>query len=465
MSSPSIPSPEHSTQRQAGERFVDFALKQVETARKKLSAIIDVAEVAADYIVFRNGELLSAGDEGFSTTPTWRAGGICFSKKYDPAKPGGSPPVSRKPPEEGEAYYRTADFETHYVVRDATNNDVVLLGFENEQNEKLRLAQYVQQLVSIGALTILFASEKSSQEIEDQFGRKQNLIPITHDVAEGGIIEIPGWQEKVCSGRSFVERLYLWVFEAELIGALLRRGKMPGILLSVTYESPQIYNVPLINSYRFIPSFNVTPLERGVLGQTYLDHLRSIFSSVVAEQREKILRASQWLAEAIRNHRKAYALLIHGITPQDLPGEPGLFAVYTEGNAYYPALEKAGPGDVALHVGYNWYPTDLVKMVDNTGGNLILCTTLVQDLPPRAVIYGEGGPMLHFTSEDQVPKCENHVFINTKFSQYDATLKIPGYPVLAIPTSDLTDNMVYQMFVANTVELLAKRSPTSGAFR
>lgn len=65
--------------------------------------------------------------------------------------------------------------------------------------------------------------------------------------------------------------------------------------------------------------------------------------------------------------------------------------------------------------------------------------------------------MVHFVSEEQVPKRENHIFINTRFSQYDATLKIPGYPVLAIPTSDLTDNMVYQMFVANVVELLVKK--------
>jgi hypothetical protein len=456
MEMTSTPSPEPATERQAGEKFVAFALAQVEVARQKLPAIAEVAETAADRIVFRNGELLSAGDEGFSTTPTWRAGGICFSKRYDPNAPIWGSPVSQKPLEEGEAYYRTLDFETHYVVRNATSNDVVLLGFENEKQETLRLAQYVQQLTNVGAATILFASARTAQEIQAQFGRQPSLIPITNEVADGGVIEIPGWPERVCSGRSFVQRLYLWVFEAELIGAFLRRGKIPGVLLSVTYESPQIYNVPLINSYRFIPSFNITPLERGILGQTYLDHLRSIFSSIVPAQRGKILKASQWLAEAVRMHRKAYALLIHGITPANLPGDPNLFEVCTEGNAYYPALRKAGPGEVALHVGYNWYPSDLVNMVDQAGARLVLCATLVQDLPPRPVIYGEGGPMLHFVSEEQVPKRDNHIFINTKFSQYDATLKIPGYPVLAIPTSDLTDNMVYQMFVANVVELLAK---------
>lgn len=441
----------------AGEGFVHFALAELDKARKKLPAISAAADTAADRIVNRNGELLSAGDEGFATAPTWRAGGICFSKRYNPDKPADPAVVSLKAPEEGEAYYRTADFETHYVVREATSNDVVLLGYENELAEDLRLSQYVQQLLSGGALVILFASEAVGRQIQSQFGERPNLINISHDVSNGGVIQIPGWPETVCSGRSFVQRLYLWLFESELIGAFLRRGKMPGILLSVTFESPQVFNVPLINSYRFIPSFNVTPLDRGVLGQTYLDELRRIFGNILLDQRDKIQKASRWLAEAIRSHHKAYALLIHGVTPVGLPGDPNLFTVFAEGNAYYPALEKSSPGDVALHVGYNWYPTDLVKMVDRAGGKLILCSTLVQDLPPRPVVYGEGGPMLHLTSEEQIPRRDNHIFINTKFSQYDATLKIPGYPVLAIPTSDLTDNMVYQMFVANTVELLAKK--------
>src|SRR6185295_3324042 len=169
----------------------------------------------------------------------------------------------------------------------ATSNDVVLLGYENELAEDLRLSQYVQQLLSGGALVILFASEAVGRQIQSQFGERPNLINISHDVSNGGVIQIPGWPETVCSGRSFVQRLYLWLFESELIGAFLRRGKMPGILLSVTFESPQVFNVPLINSYRFIPSFNVTPLDRGVLGQTYLDELRRIFGNILLDQRDK----------------------------------------------------------------------------------------------------------------------------------------------------------------------------------
>jgi hypothetical protein len=96
-------------------------------------------------------------------------------------------------------------------------------------------------------------------------------------------------------------------------------------------------------------------------------------------------------------------------------------------------------------------------MVDQAGARLILCATLVQHLPPRPVIYCEGGPKIHFTSEEQVPRREKYIFIKVKLSQYDATLRIPGYNLLAIRASELADNMIYQMFVANTVELLARK--------
>jgi hypothetical protein len=442
---------------QVGEKYFTFVLEQIAIAREKLAHMSSIAELAADRIVFRDGQLLSAGDEGFSSTPAWRAGGICFSKMYDPAKPTESRPSETENSKESLPYYRTPDFAAHYVVGETTSNDVVLLGYENEKEEDLRLWQSIQQLLAAGSLVVLFSSEIIARKVETQFGKHESLVFITHSVPDAGIIQIPGWHEKICSGRSFVVRLYLWLFEAELIGAFLRRGKMPGILLSVTYEHPQVFNIPLINNYRFIPSFNVTPIRKGVLGETYLAHLANIFETILPGQRQKILQASAWMAKAVRDKKKVFALLIHGLMPSGLPGDPGLFDVHSEGNAYYPILEKAVPGDVAIHLGYNWYPTDLAKMVDKAGAKLILCATFVQDLPPRPVVYGEGGEMLHFTSLAQVPTRENHIFIDIKFSQYDATLKIPGYPVLAIPTSDLTENAVYWMFVANTVEMLAAK--------
>ncbi|HUY34406.1 MAG TPA: hypothetical protein VMV69_16790 [Pirellulales bacterium] len=438
---------------QAGDYFVNFVLDEIESARKKLPQITRAAEVAADRIVSGDGELLSAGDQSFSLEPVWRAGGIAFSRQYKPDKQAAAAAV---PEPNGEIpYYRTKEFVEHFTVQAAKSNDVVLLGYENENEERLHLASHVERLLGDGALVVFFGSQARARQLEQTFGRQGNLIFITHDVPDGGIIDVPGRPEKICSGRSIANRLYLWTFEAELISAFMRRGKVPGILLSVTYESPQVWNIPLLNSYKFIPAFNVTPVKKGVFGDTYLGHLRRIVSGIVPEQRSQFRKAAQWLAEAARTKHKTFALLIHGLDPNGLPGDPGLFKVHSEGNAHYPQLDdEIGKDDVALFVGYNWYPPALADTVDRAGGKQILCFTLVQEVPPKPAVYGEAGELLHPTSFDQLPQGENRIYIDLKFAQYNAVLKIPDYPVPALETSSFAEDVVYWHLVADTVELL-----------
>jgi len=448
-------SAEHSIKvEQAGDHFVNFVLAEIEVARKQLPNITRAAEAAADRIVTMNGELLSAGDHSFSLEPVWRAGGIAFSRQYLPEKQAAAEAVeaaSDKIP-----YYRTKEFVEHFSVEKAKRNDVVLLGFENEKEEHQHLNSHVQQLLSDGALIVFFGSQVSSNKLQRRFGFRNNLLFVTHQVPDGGIVEVSGRREKICSGRSIANRLYLWTFEAELISAFMRRGKMPGILLSVTYESPQVWNLPLLHDYRFIPAFNVEPVKEGVLGNTYLNHLQRIVSSIVPKQRNQFRRAAQWLAEAARTGQKSYALLIHGLAPDGLPGDPGLFKVYSEGNAYYPQLEgEIGKDDVALFVGYNWYPPRLANTVDKAGGKQILCFTLVQEQPPKPAIYGEVGELRHYTSFDELPQAENRIYIDLKFAQYNAVLKIPGYPVPALETSSFAEDVVYWHLVADTIELLS----------
>jgi|GEM_PF-1388741 formylglycine-generating enzyme required for sulfatase activity len=440
---------------QAGDRFVNFVLNEIETTRKALPDIAKAADAAAERIVRQDGELLSAGDHSFSLEPVWRAGGIAFSRQYLPEKKAAAAAV--KAAGDKIPYYRTKEFVEHFTVNQATSKDVVLLGFENERQEQLHLISTVKQLLSDEALIIFFGSESSSKKLEREFGRRDNLISITHNVPDGGIIEVAGWPKKICSGRSIANRLYLWTFEAELISAFMRRGKIPGILLSVTYESPQVWNIPLLHDYKFIPAFNVTPVQRRVLGDTYLNHLRRIVSSIVPDQRKKFRQAAGWLAEAARTKHKSFALLIHGLDPDGLPGDPGLFTVFSEGNAYYPQLDdKIGKNDVALFVGYNWYPPRLANTVDKAGGKQILCFTLVQEQPPKPAIYGEVGELRHFTSFDQLPQSENRIYIDLKFAQYNAVLKIPDYPIPALETSSFAEDVVYWHLVADTIELLAK---------
>lgn len=442
---------------QAGDLFVNFALHEIEQARQHLPAMAAAAERAAERIVLQDGQFLSAGDQSFSLEPVWRAGGIAFARQYlseqdKQAALGAVAAASEEVP-----YYRTKEFVEHFTVQNARKNDLVLVGFENEKEERRRLIPLVEQLLGDGALVVFFGSEAAEKTLRRKFGSPENLVAFTHRVPDGGIIEVPGWNEKICSGRSLVNRVYLWTFQAELISAFMRRGKIPGILLSVTYESPQIWNEPLLHHYKFIPAFDVTPVEPRVFGDTYLDHLSRIVGGIVPDQRKKFQQAAQWIAAARESKQTTFALLIHGLAPEGLPGDPGLFTVFSEGNAYYPQMDEAcRKNDVAFFVGYNWYPGSLAETVAKAGGKQILCFTLVQDQPPTPAIYGEVGELKHYTSFDELPQDENRIYIDLRFAQYNAVLKIPGYSVPALETSAFAEDVVYWHIVADTVELLAR---------
>jgi len=403
-------------------------------------------------LVDRDGGLLAVGDDGFALEQIWRSAGFGFAKRF---KPQAAPSTARfESSEKGLTFHQTAEFERRFFVSEAKPGDVVLLGYENEREEQAHVRGDIEGLLDKDVLIVFFGSENAAKEIQRRIGKRQNFLPLTHRVPDGGLLQVPGWPDKVCSGRGLVNRLYLWVFASELIAACLRRGKVPGILLSATYESPQILNIPLIDSYRFIPAFNVSPIKKGALATKYLNHLHGIASQIVRDQRPQFRQAAQWLADAIRNKHKVRALTIESLRPVGLPGNPNLFENYVDPGDFDAAVKKAGPGEVALYVGYNWYPTALGEAVDKAGGKLIVCITLVQDFPPNPVDLGE--PFVQVSSLKQLPKRDNHVYINTKFDQYDGCLMIPEYPIPVRPTSFISVPLVYWHLVADTVELLGR---------
>lgn len=403
-----------------GDRHVDFVLAEVKKARKKLPGIVRAAETAADRVVFENGGLLAVGDEGFAKEQVWRSAGFGFTRRYNFRRTQSSAHLESS--EAGLTFHQTAEFERRLYVREARREDVALFGYENELEEQAHLAEDMQQVLDREMLIVLFASRQTAKRVQQKFGKRDNLISITYDVPAGGILKISGWADRVCSGRGLISRLYLWVFVSELIAAFMRRGKIPGILVSATYESPQIFNIPLIDSYRCIPALNVTAIKMCVMGARYLDHLRWIASSLVRDQRDEFAKAAHWLTEAVRNKRTIRAMTIESLHPAGLPGNPRLFENYFDPSEYDGAVKGSGPDEVALYVGYSWYPIALGEAVDQAGGNLILWIALVKDMPPMPVDLGE--PFLQVRSVDQLPRRKNHVYINLKFDQCDGCLMI-----------------------------------------
>src|SRR5262249_47785733 len=160
-----------------------------------------------------------------------RAGGIAFSRQYLPDRQAATAAV--KSADGKIPYYRTKEFVEHFTVQKAKSQDVVLLGFENEKEERLHLTPPVQQLLSHRALSVFLGANESPHPLRQKSAPRPNPLSRTHAPPNGATLSIPGGREKICPGGSIVNRLYLWTFQGELISAFMRRGKLPGILLSV----------------------------------------------------------------------------------------------------------------------------------------------------------------------------------------------------------------------------------------
>jgi hypothetical protein len=438
----------------AGDSYYEFAIAEIERAADRLQVMADLADLAAERIVNRGGGLL-ASVPSFGIECVGRSGGIAFAKLW---KPDESLRSQTGPQTNRNGVELAAENSSSSRLR---IDDVLLLGFEKMEEENAYLDAFLSQALQSRALILLFVSEESARKVQARLGAKENLRYVTHGVPDGGILQVAGCRQKICSGRSFAQSVNLWSFQSELIGAFLRKGKMPGILLSATYESPPVFNVALLESYRFVPAFEVTPITKTSLGSTYLSEAKAILGRILPGQREKFREAARWMAESIKNGCKVHAMTgyIHGgFDPAGLP-VPSLFTFHT--NVYTQHADIArhvSKGDAVLFVGHNWYPPELGEIVDRAGGKLIACIALVHNLPPKPVLpslpsaYGTSSPLFHPTSFDQLPNFVNHLYIDLKFTEYDGILKLPEFPVLANPTSQLAMRVVFWHLFADTME-------------
>ena len=351
--------------------------------------------------------------------------------------------------------HQSPGFEKRFLVGDAEQNDVALLGYENVCEEEAHLTETVKQLDACKAFIVLFASKRASWP--GSVGAWRRIKPCFHHSRCPG--RRSNRNSRMARKGMFGPRAHQPFASLAIRGRADCRfsstGENPWILLSATYESPQIWNLPLIGSYKFIPAFNVSPVGKGVFGQAYLKHLRDIAVSVVPDQRHTFRVAAQWLADAVRSRRTVRALTMESLNPVGLAGNPGFFVNYTDPFTYDQDVKKIQPNEVALYAGYNWYPTALAEAVDRASAKLILSITCVQDFPPTPLDLGE--PFIQVSTLDDLPKHTNHVYIDSKFDQYDGCMIIPGYPIPGLPTSFLSVPLVYWHLVADTVELLAKK--------
>ena len=374
--------------------FAATAGEYADQMRHSLQALVPLLpeySAAADWFAARmaeGGTVWLAGDRGFVLEGLNRAGGLMACKWL-------------KKPED----LKSGDVMLYGLVRAAQPEDVALL----------------QSAAQVGVLTLAFSSQP-----ENIAGVR--FLPVPAPPADD-----PNRLPTI----SPVAAASLWTFTAELIGALTRLGKMPPMYQSVLVPGGRERNAAHLK-LKWEPQAPA-PIERLVLGRTYLARLTNCWRTLQATQVGKFAEAGKLAAKAIRSgHTAWYGSLGH--LPPELPGQIGDPGVLKPLNLAKPmnTPDKLGdfvkPGDVILYVGYYEPYGPWVEKAHELGAKIV---TVVSGTPERR-------------AEDMGAE----INISGCWPFGDALLDVPGYDIKVLPPSGVIQSAAYWMLVAETVRAL-----------
>lgn len=364
--------------------YLDFMLTNLDQIEANLPAVTRAAEAVADRLA-AGGQLFIGGSQtGFATEGYYRAGGLMLLKYYQ-------------------------------AGLDLTAQDTVLLG-SLQPDEDLQL---VRKLRERQVATVVFGPSHA----RGLRAQADYFLP-SFAPAEDAILRLTGWDEALCPTAPVANVTNLWVFTAELVGALTRRGKMPTMFQSVMAEGGRDRNA------RYLPeAFHAThavPAQPpGALGRAYLRAIRTQLQGLQRTQLPQLRQAGERIAQARAAGHAAYVMPIGHYPPDEVgrAGDPSLLGKLPDSLKPEELKEKLKPGDVLFYLGYTWMPTDLLKAAKEAGATTI------------CAIAGGGG----WTVDPQWVD----LYLDPQWRLGDAAVELPGYDVNILPPSGVLQTVIY----------------------
>lgn len=308
-------------------QYADRLLAAISQSAANLSRITAAAEQAAARMV-AGGKIWIAGDEGFVTEGSYRAGGMMALQALDSAAK-------------------------------ASAGDVVLLG-------TLAAKQADRDLVAAaearGALVVLFAPQD---------------LPGTHLFINAFAPAADNPQALPITSPALADNL--WAFTGELVGALTRLGKMPPMFESVLVPGGNERNATHLK-LQWEPG-TPQPAPAGLLGRQYFARLANCLRQLKGSQAELFAGAAGLAADTRAAGGTVYCELFGHLPPFEAGqvGDPNLCKPLTQSTP-----EKIGqiikPGDLVLYVGYYEPYGPWVEQVHGLGARIV---TVVSGTPER----------------------------------------------------------------------------------
>ncbi|MFC1607159.1 hypothetical protein ACFL47_04235 [Candidatus Latescibacterota bacterium] len=308
-------------------------------------------------------------------------------------------------------------------------NDVVLIG-------TLDLApdQQVKQIADLkesGALVILIGSRKSHSASSAHY-----LIDNGLGVGMSYTMKMNGIENGPIAGAANI--FNMWTFSAELVGAFTRLGKMPTHWQSMFVPGAEARN-ERIGKSAFELEITVDPVPSGELGGQYVKAIRGYLENIRDNELPKIAEAGKLCAATISQGNEVVCWLIgHFMTSQErMPGFPAIFKNLEHTNIPEQVEEHLDSSDVFLHIGYSYYPEQVLQRIREIGAKTVCVMT------PGPKISGEGEP-------EQPDMSLIDILIDPYWKHGDAAVEVPGYDTKIIPPSGVVMVTCYWMILIET---------------
>jgi len=302
--------------------------------------------------------------------------------------------------------------------REVTEHDILLFSVRSWERDGARAGALLSESRNKGWLSVLFASKAGMpKEIEVDF-------VIDNGASSGAAAEAPL--------NSIVNILNAWLWQCEYVAALSRRGKCPGVLMSVLLPEAQRHNSALqTREGRHWMSDCATSIEPGKLARLYLQRVDRLRSDLGGDPIQAQVKQA---ARVIRRRLAAGGKVCVASCSHFLMGEvfldnksawQPLHVVWSAKTAFATNLEK---GDLLVWFGYVGMSTpfeDYGGAIRRTGAEFV--TSFVPDPNPA----------------NNAPDALCHIAQSWEIG--DAEVPIPFPPGRMAPVSGVNQGLLYRI--------------------
>lgn len=402
------PGERQSSMPQYAAQYITFFKQAADGTEKNLPELTRVAEIVAKRYIAGGEIVWPWNSQSLQQEMTGRAGGMIHFG-----------------PNRGWNKARTAEEKSHDVV--FTSWDRAPGAAELEQLKKLKES---------GAYFIGFGPRGLPA-----LAHYTPLFDAWFDTGLGAddqVVMLPGGA-KAGQGNVLVNMLNGWTFEAELISAFTRAGKMPPMYQSYMVPGAKEWSAKYA-AMQFHDDLTVAPIPAGVLGKAFLNQMRDNVRRFDQRQSLNIIKAAALIAEESKAGRKTVISMM-GHAPWTYIGrnEEASWSIPAQLETFSPAeIEKyskvAPDGALVLRIGYTGYKPEESSAYNAKKQRVILVSS--QNPEPDAKIPAD------------LP-----LFIDMEWTYGDASTPIEGYPVKVFPPSGIMQLIAFESI---NVEVLAQ---------